>query len=195
MKEIKPIEEKINETVEEVTETAPETAEAAPDGGEMKKKSREVKKLEAEIEDLKKELDAKTAALAEENDKYVRMLAEYDNYRRRTAKEREMLYADAVADTVTEMLTVLDNLERAAQYNDAESVGQGVKMTLKGMTDALAKLGITEVETETFDPNIHNAVMHVEDETRGEGEIVEVLQKGYRRGDKIIRYPMVKVAN
>ena len=106
-----------------------------------------------------------------------------------------MLYADAVADTVTEMLTVLDNLERAAQYNDAESVGQGVKMTLKGMTDALAKLGITEVETETFDPNIHNAVMHVEDETRGEGEIVEVLQKGYRRGDKIIRYPMVKVAN
>lgn len=189
------MEEKINETVEEVTETAPEAAEATPESGEKKKKSREVKKLEAEIEELKKELNAKTAALAEENDKYVRMLAEYDNYRRRTAKEREQLYADAVSDTVTEMLAVLDNLERAAQYNDAESVGQGVKMTLKGMTDALAKLGITEVETETFDPNIHNAVMHVEDETRGEGEIVEVLQKGYRRGDKIIRYPMVKVAN
>ena len=188
------MEEKINETVEEVNETA-ETAETVAEGGEKKKKSREVKKLEAEIEELKRELDAKNVALAEENDKYVRMLAEYDNYRRRTAREREMLLSDAVADAVSAILPVLDNLERAAQYSDAESVGQGVKMTLKGMTEALSKLGVEEIENTTFDPNIHNAVMHVEDEEKCEGEIVDVLQKGYRKGDKIIRYSMVKVAN
>ena len=191
------MEEKINETVEEVNETVEtaESAETVAEGGEKKKKSREIKKLESEIEELKRELDAKNAALAEENDKYVRMLAEYDNYRRRTAREREMLLSDAVADAVSAILPVLDNLERAAIYSDAESVGQGVKMTLKGMTEALTKLGVEEIENTTFDPNIHNAVMHVEDETKGEGEIVEVLQKGYRKGDKIIRYSMVKVAN
>ena len=188
------MEEKINETVEEVNETA-ETAETATEGGEKKKKNREIKKLEAEIEELKRELDAKNAALAEENDKYDRMLAEYDNYRKRSAKERDGIYTDAVSDVIAAILPVSDNLERAAQYSDAESVGQGVKMTLKGMTEALTKLGVEEIENTTFDPNIHNAVMHVEDEDRGEGEIVEVLQKGYRRGDKIIRYPMVKVAN
>ena len=80
-------------------------------------------------------------------------------------------------------------------YNDAESVGRGVQMTLKGVGDVFERIGVTEIEAETFDPNFHNAVMHVEDEAYGEGEIVEVLQKGYRKGDKIIRYAMVKVAN
>ena len=182
--------------VENTAETEEKEAAATEeDTGAKTKKSREVKKLEAEIEKLKAELDAKNAELAAESDKYVRMLAEYDNFRRRTAKERETIYADAYADAITEMLPIIDNLERAAMYSDAETVGKGVQLTLKGLRDVFEKIGVSEVETETFDPNIHNAVMHVEDEAFGEGAIVEVLQKGYRKGDKIIRYAMVKVAN
>ncbi len=182
------MEEKINEEIKEetVTEEAADT---------KKKKSRETNKLEAEIEKLRAELDEKNAALAAESDKYVRMLAEYNNFRRRTAKEREGIYADAYADAVTELLPIVDNLERAAMYSDAESVGKGVQMTLAGVRDVFSKMGVTETECETFDPNLHNAVMHVEDEAYGEGAIVEVLQKGYKKGDKIIRYAMVKVAN
>ena len=94
-------------------------------------------------------------------------------------------------------LPVLDNLERAAQFADGESVAKGVEMTLKGITDALERLGITEIEAQglPFDPEVHNAVLHVEDETLGEGVVAEVLQKGYRRGDRVLRYAMVKVAN
>ena len=172
--------EEKNETVNEEIKT--ETAEV------KKKKTKEEKRLEAELEKLQGELAAET-------DKYMRMLAEYDNFRRRTAKEREGIYADAYADAVTELLPIIDNLERAAMFSDAESVGKGVQMTLAAVREVLAKIGVTEIETETFDPNFHNAVMHVEDEAYGEGAIVEVLQKGYKKGDKIIRYSMVKVAN
>lgn len=188
------MEEKNSETMNEEIEnnSVPETAE---DAEQKKKKSREEKKLEAEIEKLRAELEKKDAQLAAENDKYMRMLAEYDNFRRRTAKEREGIYADAYADAVTELLPIIDNLERAAMFSDAESVGKGVQMTLGGVRDVFSKIGVTEIECETFDPNFHNAVMHVEDEAYGEGAIVEVLQKGYKKGDKIIRYAMVKVAN
>ncbi|MBE6599888.1 MAG: nucleotide exchange factor GrpE [Ruminococcaceae bacterium] len=172
--------EEKNETVNEEIKT--ETAEV------KKKKTKEEKRLEAELEKLQGELAAET-------DKYMRMLAEYDNFRRRTAKEREGIYADAYADAVTELLPIIDNLERAAMFSDAESVGKGVQMTLAAVREVLAKIGVTEIENETFDPNFHNAVMHVEDEAYGEGAIVEVLQKGYKKGDKIIRYSMVKVAN
>ncbi len=187
------MEEKNKETAAE--ETAREEIVTEEVDTEKKKKSREAKKLEAEIEKLKAELDAKNAELAAETDKYVRMLAEYDNFRRRTAKEREGIYADAYSDAISELLPIIDNLERAAMYSDAETVGKGVQMTLKAVGDVFAKIGVTEVEAETFDPNLHNAVMHVEDDAYGEGAIVEVLQKGYRKGDKIIRYAMVKVAN
>ena len=180
-------------TVEETAQNTENTAETKEEAGT--KKTRETKKLEAEIEKLKAELEAKNAELAAENDKYMRMLAEYDNFRRRTAKERENIYADAYADAITEILPIIDNLERAAMYSDAESVGKGVQLTLKGLSSVFEKIGVCEIETETFDPNLHNAVMHVEDEAYGEGAIVEVLQKGYRKGDKIIRYAMVKVAN
>ena len=185
------MEEKINDTETEATETAEETVAEEP----KKKKSREEKKLEAEIEKLRAELDAKNAELAAEADKYMRMLAEYDNFRRRTAKEREGIYADAYSDAITNILPIIDNLERAAKFSDAESVGRGVQMTLNGVLDVFEKIGVSEIECKTFDPNYHNAVMHVEDEAYGEGEIVEVLQKGYKKGDKIIRYAMVKVAN
>ena len=164
---------------------------------EEKSASKEKKKFEVELEKAQKEIEKAKSEYDELNDKYVRMLAEYDNFRRRSAKEREGVYADAYCDVISEILPILDNLERAAAYagTDSEKVSKGVEMTLKSMNDILAKLGIEEVPTETFDPNYHNAVMHVEDDSLGEGVIVDVLQKGYKKGDKVIRYAMVKVAN
>ena len=190
-----PADEAVNS---EAVKKAEETADAIPadDGADKdKKKKKEIKRLEGELDKTVKELEKLKAELAENNDKYMRMLAEYDNFRRRSQKEREGIYADAYGDAIKEVLPVLDNLERAVQFSDAEAVLKGVKMTLKSLTDMLTKLGITEIEAVTFDPALHNAVMHVEDETKGEGEIVDVLQKGYKKGDKIIRYAMVKVAN
>ncbi len=169
----------------DATETE-QTAEAEESTDSKKKKS--TKKLEAELQKLNEQY-------AELNDRYVRMLAEYDNFRRRSQKERENTYADAYGDAVSEMLPVIDNLERAAQYTDADAVLKGVQMILKSTEDMLTKLGITEIEAKVFDPEYHNAVMHIEDESLGDGEIVEVLQKGYMKGDKVIRYAMVKVAN
>ena len=146
---------------------------------------------------LTEQVEALTAELAAANDKYLRMIAEYDNFRKRSAKERESLYAEAVSDTVQSILPIGDNLCRAAQFTDPESVAKGIGMMQKSFDEVLGKLGITEIEAEgcEFDPTYHNAVMHVEDEGVGENVIVEVLQKGYRKGDRVVRYAMVKVAN
>ena len=195
------------EAVETPAEEVPAAEEAAsaeavetPEEGKVKgSDKKKLKKVEAELAETKKKLEAAEAALAEEKDKYLRMLAEYDNFRRRTAKEKETIYGDATADTIKGLLPVIDTLERAAAAltpEDAESpLGKGITMTLKSATDALAKLGVEEVPTDVFNPDIHNAVMHIEDETLGEGAIVAVFQKGYRKGDHIIRYAMVQVAN
>ena len=183
-------------TAETPAEEAAETANEGKLKGSDKKK---LKKAEAEIAETQKKLEATEAALAEEKDKYLRMLAEYDNFRRRTAKEKETIYGDATADTIKDLLPVIDTLERAAAGltpEDAESpLGKGITMILKSATDALAKLGVEEVPCDVFNPDFHNAVMHVEDESLGEGAIVAVFQKGYRKGDHIIRYAMVQVAN
>ena len=127
----------------------------------------------------------------------MRMMAEYDNFRKRSAKERDGIYGDAICDAIGEILPVVDNLERAAIYSDAEKVAEGLALTAKSVHALFEKLGIEETAKagDTFDPNLHNAVMHVEDEEHAEGEILDVFQKGYRKGDKIIRYAMVKVAN
>ena len=182
------------EATEEATE-ATEAAEGKAKGSDKKK----IKKVEAELIETQKKLEALEAALAEEKDKYLRMLAEYDNFRRRTAKEKETIYGDATADTVKGLLPVIDTLERAAAGltpEDAESpLGKGITMTLKSAVDALTKLGVEEVPVDAFNPDIHNAVMHVEDDSLPEGAIVAVFQKGYRKGDHIIRYAMVQVAN
>ena len=137
------------------------------------------------------------AQLKEKDDKYLRMAAEYDNFRRRSREEKAAVYADALADTVGELLPIIDNLERAAMYDDGEKVKEGLMMTAKSVSAVLEKLGIETVGAagETFDPNLHNAVFHVEDESFSEGEIVEVFQKGYKKGNKIIRFAMVKTAN
>ena len=183
------------QAAEEVIEEAAEATEGKAKGSDKKK----IKKIEAELAETQKKLEAAEAALAEEKDKYLRMLAEYDNFRRRTAKEKETIYGDATADTVKGLLPVIDTLERAAAGltpEDAESpLGKGITMTLKSATDALSKLGVEEVPVDTFNPDIHNAVMHVEDDSLPEGAIVAVFQKGYRKGDHIIRYAMVQVAN
>ena len=186
--------------VEVEAEKEPETsaeAEEKPCKGDKKK----LKKAEAEIAELRAALDAKNAEVAELNDRYMRLFAEYDNFRKRTAKELEGKAADAACDTLAEILPVLDNLERAAQYNTddtaATNMGKGLELTLKSFRETLEKMGVKEIESmgKTFDPNVHNAVFHVDDDSFGENEIVEVLMKGYTKGDKVIRYSMVKVAN
>ena len=162
---------------------------------DAKADKKKIKKLEAEIAELQKELEGEREAHRECEDKYLRMMAEYDNFRKRSAKEKEGVYTDAYSDCIANLLPILDNLERAGGSDNLEAVKKGLEMTAKAFADALEKMGVSEVETKTFDPNLHNAVMHVEDETLGESEIVEVFQKGYIKGDKVIRYAMVKVAN
>ena len=138
------------------------------------------------------------ALLKAEKDKYLRLLAEYDNYRKRSAKERESIYQDVRADTVTKFLPVYDNLARAPEQATCdEAYRKGVEMIMAQLRDILSRMGVTEIESlgQKFDPALHNAVMHEEDETKGEGEIVQELQRGFKMGDKVIRFAMVKVAN
>ena len=152
---------------------------------------------EAKAEEGNTEIDALKAQIAELNDKYLRMAAEYDNFRRRSREEKDSIYETALTDTVGELLPIIDNLERAAMYDDGEKVKEGLVMTAKAAIEVFKKLGVEDFGKagETFDPNMHNAVMHVDDESFGEGEIVEVFQKGYKRGKRIIRFAMVKSAN
>ena len=136
--------------------------------------------------------------LAGANDRYLRLMAEYDNFRKRSQKEKESLYGDIKAAAVKEFLPVYDNLERALAAETAdEAYRKGVEMIMAQFNKTLEKLGVTEIKSlgEKFDPNLHNAVMHVDDEEKGENEIVEVFQKGFMLGDKVIRFAMVKVAN
>ncbi len=176
------------------------TEEVAPEEKPSAKEKKKAKKAEAEVARLEKELADRDAKLAEQNDLYLRVCAEYDNFRKRTAKEREGIYSDAYIDALTQILPILDNLDRAAAYSteDPENpLAKGLELTRKSFVETLEKMGVTEIEAlgKAFDPNLHNAVMHVEDENVGENEIVEVFMKGYVRGDKVLRYSMVKVAN
>ena len=135
---------------------------------------------------------------AELNDKYLRLAAEYDNYRKRTQREKENIYGDAKMDTVKKFLDIYDNLERGvAQYAEGDAHRQGLELITKQFMDVLTHLGVTEIEAmgKPFDPEKHNAVMHVEDETIEESTVVEVFQKGFMLGEKVLRFSMVKVAN
>ena len=184
----------MEETKNTVQEPVAEESKA-PKATDAKTDKKKLKKAEAELAELKKQLEEKEEAVKECEDKYLRMMAEYDNFRKRSAKEKEGVYADAYADCIANLLPILDNLERAGGSDNFEAVKKGLEMTAKAFADALDKMGVTEIETKAFDPNLHNAVMHIEDESLGENEIVEVFQKGYAKGDKVIRYAMVKVAN
>ena len=178
----------------EEMKTAANEAEVKAEAPKADNKKK-VKKADPELAELTKKLKAKTAECEECNDRYLRMMAEYDNFRKRSAKEKESVWADAYSDCIAHLLPILDNLERASKSNNVEAVTKGLEMTVKAFDDAMEKMGVKEIECKTFDPNLHNAVMHVEDEQYGDGEIVEVFQKGYCKGDKVIRYAMVKVAN
>ena len=188
------------EAVADAAEAAENGAEVAADEKATAKEKKKTKKAEAELARLEKELADCHTKLAEQNDQYLRVCAEYDNFRKRTAKEREGVYADAYIDALTQILPILDNLDRAAAFGaeDPEHpLAKGLELTRKSFVETLEKMGVVEIEAlgKPFDPNLHNAVMHVEDENCGENEIVEVFMKGYIRGDKVLRYSMVKVAN
>ena len=174
----------------EETKCTPECDTEKCECKEKPAKEKRGEKAKEEIARLEKEL-------AELNDKYLRMAAEYDNFRRRSREEKEATYENALSDTVAEFLPIIDNLERAAMYDDGEKVKEGLIMIAKSVSSVFSSLGIEEVGKigETFDPNVHSAVMHVEDDEHGEGEIVDVFQKGYKKGKHIIRFAAVKTAN
>ncbi len=173
-----------------------EINEAAPECDADKKKEKKTSKKDA-VAELTAEVERLRAELAEKDDRHLRMAAEYDNFRRRSREERTAVYDVALSETVTEFLPVIDNLERATLYDDAAKIREGLVMITKSVEEMFSKLGVEAVGKigETFDPNLHNAVMHIDDESYGEGEIVEVFQKGYKKGGKIIRFAMVKTAN
>ncbi len=164
---------------------------------ETVKEDTKKKDKKAKTSELTAEIEALKAEIKEKDDRILRLAAEYENFRRRSREEKDATYEVAMADTVSEILPILDNLERAALYDDAAKVKEGLVMIEKSVAQVLSKLGIEEVGKvgETFDPNLHNAVLHVEDESYGEGEITDVFQKGYKKGGRIIRFAMVKTAN
>ena len=159
---------------------------------------KEDKKEGKAAEEKKEEKSSPAEELKGANDRYLRLLAEYDNYRKRSQKEKDGLYADIKSDTVAKFLPVYDNLVRAlAQSTEDEAYRRGVEMIMTQFNTTLEKLGATRIDClgQKFDPSLHNAVMHVEDEEKGENEIVEVFQEGFMMGEKVIRFAMVKVAN
>lgn len=171
----------------EAAETEVPEAEAEPEVVEA-----EAEVVEAEpAEDLKK-------AVAAEKDKYLRLLAEYDNFRRRTVKEKEQIYTDVRGETVKKLFPVYDSLTRAlTQTAEDDPSRKGLEMIMAQFETALKGLNVTVIEAvgQPFDANLHNAVMHVEDESVGENIIVEEFEKGFKIGDKVLRYSVVKVAN
>ena len=169
----------INETTEEV------------------KTSEKKKKKHSEVDTLKEEIEALKAEAKEKDDKYLRLAAEYDNFRRRSREEKDATYSAAMADTVSELLPIIDNLERAAAFDDGEKVKEGLKMILSTVDSALGKLGVETFGTvgDKFDPNFHEAVMNAEEEGVEPDTITDVFQKGYKTETRVIRHALVKVAN
>jgi len=166
----------------------------------MEEKQNEELKEEVINENCKEdtELNAVKTELEETTDRLKRLMAEFDNFKKRSAKEREGLYNSLLSDIVSKMLPVLDNLEQAVNSNTQdENYKQGVTLVLKQFTDVLSALGVKEIEGagSTFNPEYHEAVSAVQDESLGEKEVKEVFRKGYKIGDKVIRHAMVVVAN
>ncbi len=188
---------KPEEAVKQAASELQEQPEITPE--ETVSQETQAPQSEAETPDpLLAELESLKNQVAQQEDKFLRLAAEYDNYRRRTAKEKESIWNDAKADAAVAFLPVYDNLERALKQETAdEAYKKGVEMTMNQLKSVLEKLGITEIDAlgKPFDPALHNAVMHVEDENFGENTVAEVFQAGFKLGDKVIRFAMVKVAN
>ena len=172
--------------------------EEAPEAGAPQENPQAPETEQAAQDPLADEVESLKSQMAQQEDKYLRLAAEYDNYRRRTAKEKESIWSEAKADAAVAFLPVYDNLERALKQETAdEAYKKGVEMTMNQLKSVLEKLGITEIDAlgKPFDPALHNAVMHVEDENFGENTVAEVFQAGFMLGEKVIRFAMVKVAN
>ena len=198
---------------EEKKQTAPETEAAAekpetpaqeapekeaPQAEEKHEGKHDCKHHHHETAALQAKLEAEEKKNADLKNQLLRTAAEYDNYRRRTQKERENVYPDAVANTLKELLPLLDNLQRALDTPCAdENYLTGIKMIQAGFEEYLTKMGVETFGKagEPFDPNLHNAVMHIEDESLGKNVVAQVFQSGYRRGDRILRHAMVQQAN
>ena len=188
---------------DETKQNLPEQENAAEEVKEEPTQEAPQEEAQAETFTLTREqmekMEGLAGMLAAEQDKYLRLAAEYDNYRKRTAKEKEAIYADAKIDTIKGMLGVYDTLERGiAQYPDEDSPHRkGLEMILNQFRECLTKLGVEQMDCagKPFDPEKHSAVMHVEDEAYGENEVVEVLQQGFTLGEKVLRFAIVKVAN
>lgn len=193
-------EEETVETVEEINEevNTEEETDTNSENLEENEQIDELKDLREKFmffKDKNKKMENELEAYKE---RLLRLSAEYENYRKRTEKEKERIYTDACEDVLVRMLPVLDNLERAIAVEEApiEALKTGIDMTIKQFQDSLEKLGVEEIETtEGFDPNLHQAVMHVEDESLEKNVVAEVFQKGYKKGEKVLRFTMVKVAN
>ena len=185
-----PTGEEIPEAEEPVTEPKPEEA---PEPEKQKKKGITFTREQAE------QMELAVKQLESVKDQFVRLTAEYDNYRKRTAKEKDGIYQDAKADTIKAFLAVYDNLERAALSEGGEDSPhkKGLEMIFSQYKEILKSLGVEEIEARgaSFDPELHNAVMHIEDENFGENQVAQVFQAGFRMGDKIIRHAIVQVAN
>lgn len=181
----KKIKNQLDEVVEEV-ENSTQQAETDDNNAQI-------------VSELQDVIQKKNDEIADLDDKYKRIVAEYDNFKKRTVREKENLYSDSVCDTVSQILPIIDNLERALNsFEDKESeYYKGVDMILRQTLEIFEKIGVEGIltEGETFNPELHNAVMHIEDENLGENVIAEEFQKGYKYKDKVIRYSMVKVAN
>ena len=175
-----------------------EERETPPEQGAQSDAAEDAKAAEAKTEEAAPQPDDCASKLAAEHDRYLRLAAEYDNYRKRSQRERDSIFNDVRSDTVTKFLPVYDNLVRALEQSTAdEAYRKGVEMIMTQFKDILSRLGVTEIESvgKTFDPALHNAVMHDVDEEQGENVIVQELQKGFMMGDKVIRFAMVKVVN
>ena len=198
MKKNKNEEPKQNENPEEEVLEFPEDEKVEVDD------ENEPAEAEETSEEAEAEVSGAEAELAEMKDRYMRLLAEYDNFRRRTQKEKENIYADAIAEVVKEWLPLVDDIERAVASSEdmdeqsVEKVAEGIRLIDKQVGNVLAKLNVEEIEGkegDSFDPNLHEAVMHVEDDTLGEQAIAQVFQKGYSCKGRVIRHSVVKVAN
>lgn len=177
-------------------EPAADTGAGADTGAEKPGKHKEKEQKKKHERELEAKLSEAEKKLSEAEDKYLRLAAEYDNYRRRSQKEREGIYGDAYADALCKLLPTLDNLDRASQYQDPEKLADGVRLILKGVPDVLASLGVEMFGEpgDEFDPTRHSAVAIAEESDQEPGHIVAVWQKGYKRGDKVLRYAAVTVA-
>ena len=185
------------EAVEEETVTgAEETAEETK--AEKKAKKKKEKGYTFTREQVE-QMELAVKQLESTKDQFVRLTAEYENYRKRTTKEKDNIYQDAKADTIKAFLDVYDNLERAAAAGGDEDSAhkKGLEMIFQQYKTILEKLGVTEIEAkgQPFDPEKMNAVMHIDDENLGENEVAQVFQAGFQMGDKVIRYAIVQVAN